>query len=99
MRISLLLAALALAAPGCKRAPATDGAPRPCASNDDCPAGDACLDGRCASTAHGAAFLHPGNAITPQKVKAAMERLNAASEKRTDDKAAVEERERGGPVE
>ena len=69
----LILAAL-LFATACPGAKARDQpAPKPCASNQDCDDGWACLAGRCADARRSAVFTHPEQAVTPDRVRQELE--------------------------
>jgi hypothetical protein len=55
-----------------------------CASNEDCSQGEVCLAQVCASTAPGAIYTDPHNAVTSDKVKAQMDMINKAAEDRVE---------------
>ncbi len=72
-RVLLLLAA-ALGATACHRAKPHDApAPKVCASNQDCDNGWACLAQRCYDTRKSAAFTHPEQQVTPDRVRQEVE--------------------------
>ncbi len=56
-----------------------------CEGNDDCEEGWVCLDGECANAASGAIYTDPSNAVTPDKVKAQVDKINANAQKRADE--------------
>lgn len=72
--LSLILAA-ALGVAGCPRAKPHDAPPAPksCASNQDCDNGWACLAQRCYDTRKSAAFTHPEQQVTPDRVRQEVE--------------------------
>ncbi len=85
---SLILAVLALSAASCgkdkKQEPQkTDTAT--CSSNEDCEAGWLCLDGECADTSAGAVYADPSSAVTPDKVRSEVERVQEQRQKRNDE--------------
>ncbi len=81
-----LLCLATLASCSGKKKPAADQAEQAsrCEDNSDCEESEVCLDGACASTAPGAIYSDPQNAVTPDKVKAEVERINKAAEDRAD---------------
>ena len=87
----ILLLALAAAVPACgkskkpaEQAEEGDESARVCESNDDCEAGWVCLDGECANSASGAIYTDPGNAVTPDKVRGEVERIQQQAQERAD---------------
>ncbi len=71
--VPLLLAA-ALGAAACHRAKPRDApAPKACTSNQDCDDGWACLAQRCYDTRKSAAFTHPDQQVTPDRVRREVE--------------------------
>ena len=68
--IWLWLAAMLVAASACPREKPHD-APsvKSCASNQDCDHGWACLAGACYDTRKSAAFTHPEQQVTPDRVR------------------------------
>ena len=56
-----------------------------CESNDDCEEGWACLDGACANAASGAIYTDTANAVTPDKMKGQVEKIQENSQKRADE--------------
>lgn len=84
MRPILVSALCLLFAQGCsdkKKAPAEEQAAS-CEATSDCEAGQICLDGACASTAPGAIYTDTDNAVTPDKVKSEVDRINEQTEER-----------------
>jgi hypothetical protein len=71
--VSLVLGA-ALCAAACQRAKPHDApAPKACRSNQDCDDGWACLAQRCYDTRKSAAFTHPEQQVTPDRVRQEVE--------------------------
>jgi hypothetical protein len=71
--LSLVVAAT-LSAAACRRAKPHDApAPKACASNQDCDDGWACLAQRCYDTRKSAAFTHPEQQVTPDRVRQEVE--------------------------
>ena len=68
-----------------KKAEPTEAEPLTCESNQDCEAGWVCLDGECASAASGAIYTDPANAVTPDKVRGEIEKIQENSQKRADE--------------
>jgi hypothetical protein len=65
---------MALGAAACKRAkPPEPPAPKACTSNQDCDNGWACLAQRCYDARKSAAFTHPEQQITPDRVRQEVE--------------------------
>ena len=56
-----------------------------CESSDDCESGWVCLDGECASAGSGAIYADPASAVTPDKVKNEVDRINEKSQQRADE--------------
>ena len=56
-----------------------------CESSSDCEAGQVCLDGACASAAPGAVYTDTDTAVTPDKVKSEVDRLNEKAEQRANE--------------
>lgn len=56
-----------------------------CESNSDCEQGWVCLDGECANTAAGAAYTDPATAVTADKVKNEVEKVQENAQKRNDE--------------
>ena len=82
--VSVALAA-ALAAGGCPRAKPRDApAAKPCASNQDCDDGWACLAQRCYDTRKSAAFTHPEQQVTPERVRQEVEHQQEQHMRRID---------------
>ena len=52
----------------------------PCKSNADCNSGWFCLDGECASAKSKTVYTDPARAVTPDKVKRELERVNRKRE-------------------
>lgn len=74
LRIVWAILAATLAGSGCPDPKAHDvAAARSCASNQDCDQGWACLTGRCYDTRKSAAFTHPEQQVTPDKVRQEVE--------------------------
>lgn len=88
--VSVFFLALALGASalGCgkdKKVEPAEAEPLACESNQDCEAGWVCLDGECASAASGAIYTDPANAVTPDKVRGEIEKIQENSQKRADE--------------
>ncbi len=81
-----LLCLLSLAACGKdKKTEAQASDVQSCESNDDCEAGWVCLDSECADTSSGAAYTAPGSAVTPDKVRNEVQRIQEQAQKRNDE--------------
>jgi len=79
----VLVAALGAAA--CLRAKPRDApAPKACASNQDCDNGWACLAQRCYDTHKSAAFTHPEEQVTPDRVRQEVEHQQEQHMRRID---------------
>ncbi len=73
-RLIALVLGAALGAAACPRAKPHDApAPKACASNQDCDNGWACLAQRCYDTRKSAAFTHPEQQVTPDRVRQEVE--------------------------
>jgi hypothetical protein len=60
--------------------------PDSCKVDKDCPEGWHCLGAKCANPASGAIYTDPAHAVTPEKVKDQVEKVNAQHEENVDDK-------------
>lgn len=87
MRPILISALCLLFAQGCsdKKKATEEEQVASCEATSDCEAGEVCLDGACASTAPGAIYTDTENAVTPDKVKAEVDRINEKAEERANE--------------
>ncbi|MCP4447553.1 MAG: hypothetical protein GY811_19765 [Myxococcales bacterium] len=56
-----------------------------CESNSDCEPGWVCLEEECANAASGAIYTDTTNAVTPDKVRGQIEKIQEDSNKRADE--------------
>jgi hypothetical protein len=81
----ILIPALTLAGVGCTGKKVSDApAQKACVSSQDCGDGWLCLAGRCADTRKSAAFTHPDQMLTPDKVRQEVEQQQQRHMRRID---------------
>ena len=86
LRCLILGVAATLVAAGCPRDKVRGTpAPKVCASSRDCDDGWVCLSGQCADTRKSAAFTHPEQQVTPDKVRREVEQQQEQHMRRIDD--------------
>ncbi len=86
MRTSILAILLVLAA-ACGKSKPTPPPVKPpdtCEVDKDCPEGWRCLGSKCANPAAGAVYTDPGHAVTPDKYKDQVEKVNDQHEENVD---------------
>jgi hypothetical protein len=87
LSLSVVLA-FGMSALGCdkdKKAKESDPELLLCEANEDCEEGWVCLAGECANAASGAIYTDPANAVTPDKVRGQIEKIQENSQKRADE--------------